>query len=1598
MPTLLCCLLIGASAYAQPTPIFAADITSGCAPLIVHFQDLSTGNPTSWKWDLGNNTTSFQQSPTATYFSPGSYTVKLIVENASGKDSVIKTNYIVVNDVPSVNFNASVTTGCYPLGIAFTDLSVANSGTDVEWTWDFGDGNTSSSQNPQHTYMVAGTFGVTLKVKNSTGCFTFLNKPNFITISGGALAGFSVGSNSGCGAPATIGFNNSSIGTGILNYQWFFGDGGGSLLSNPSHVYTTPGSYTVTLITSNNVGCKDTLIKSNIINIGNVAASFSNIGSCIGLPVSFTNTSVPPPSTVLWNFGDGNTSTQINASNIYSAPGTYQVKMVADFGACKDSITKPVTVTAKPVASFTQSATGTCLPPLLVGFTNTSTGSSSFQWLFGDGGTSGQASPSHNYVQNGSFDVTLIATNATGCSDTLIKVGAVKISPPDIVSISCTELLPYKGCAPFSSVYNATVNSPAPIVLYEWDFGDATPIQNGATPSHTYSNLGTYTITLIVATAGGCRDTFSLVNAVQLSSRPHAAFSANPLIACAKQPINFLNSSTGTIDTYIWTFGDGGSSSSMNPIHNYTDTGFFSVVLIVSNNFCNDTLRLAKYIYINPPIAGFDKTVSCDTPLQRRFIDQSKGALTYAWDFGDGGTSTIPSPVHVYPSPGLYIVSLTVTNATCTHTATDSIIIAAASPDFTTNGNNFCKYADVVFTATNIVPSAISTYFWDYGDGATITTGNPTVTHNYTSSGNVLPSLITTDIYGCKDTVIRQSPVTIYGPTAGFANPPGGTCINGTLNFIDTSATDGVHPIVQWIWNYGDGGIDTVSAPPFVHQYNIQGSFPVKLTVKDGFGCYDTLVKPSAVLITKPVANFDTNDTVRCSNANVTFNNLSQGMNLGYHWDFGDLTTSGAKNPLHPYTDTGFFSIKLTVTDLFGCKDSMFRPQYVHVANVKSNFSFLQGGVLGLCYPFLIEVANNATYASNISWSFGDGSFSNIDTPSHFYNYVGTYPLTLRAYGYGGCVDSITKNIEVHGPIGTFTYAPLRFCKPDTVTFRAQTLNNATFIWDFNDGVILTTVDSVVSHPFSIGGRFKPKMILVDNAGCQVPILGTDTIVVADVETYIHVPQTQYCDSVHLNFLDSTVVSNDVVSTYSWNFGDGATSLQQHPQHFYPQPGHYTVTLDVTTSKGCKYGDTLNVPINIVQTPLIKIGGDSTGCVNSSLVFNGTVVKSDSSAISWNWAFNNGNISSLQHPLPQLYTVAGTFVVTAISSNASGCADTVHKNVIIHPLPTTDAGIDSVVCKGQSIILQPSGAATYIWKADATLSCTSCTNPVAKPDSLQFYKVTGYTSFGCSVADSVLINVIEPFKVKASLADTLCVGQSSQLSATGADKYVWTPSTGLSNPNISNPVADPTATTFYTVTGTDSKNCFSFKDTVTIQVYPYPQFNIVQSLIRANVGSQIPLVTTNSSDITKWKWLPEKWLSCANCPVPNAIIKDNIKYVAEASNPGGCATKDEVTIEALCNDANIFVPNTFSPNGDGNNDIFYPRGKGLFNVKSLKIFNRWGELVFSKDNFAPNDATKGWDGTYKGAKLSSDVYVYSMEILCDNSQVIPLKGNITLLR
>jgi len=1568
---------------------FNATPTSGCAPLLVSFTDQSTGNPTQWRWDLGNGTISFLQNPSVTYFIPGQYNIKLVVRNASGVDSIIKSQYITIYAQPVVNFSASVTTGCFPLAVQFTDLSTSLNTPITQWQWDFGDGTFGNTQNPSHTYTASGNYNVSLAVTNSHGCIKTLTRTQYIQIASGAHADFSNTTSNSCTPPVNINFQNLSTGTGPLTYLWNFGDGNSSVQTNPSHNYSTTGTFTVQLIAITSAGCRDTIIKPNAVTIGAVHTTFTSPDStCVGTNLTLTNTSTPPPASSAWDFGDGTTSVVISPVKAYTAPGHYQIKLVNNFGACVDSLIKNIVVSPLPVADFFTNDTLSCSAPYTVSFTNTSSGAVSYQWTFGDGGTSNLPDPVHTYNTPGTYTVKLTCTNIFGCTNTITKQNLIKVQPP----VATITGLPQRGCAPLSWTFGSTVVSSEPITGYLWNFGDGTT-SNLATPTHIFPT-GTYTISLIVTTASGCIDTVTVVNGIRAGDKPHANFTAVPLDVCAYVPIDFTDLSTGLNDQWLWNFGDGTTSTGHNPSHVYTDTGYFSVQLIVWSNGCPDTIKFNNYVHINPPIASFIVASNCREPLKRVFTEHSIGADEWNWDFGDGTTSNVPSPTHIYASAGTYTVTLLVRNfqTGCTFTATNTVRLIAEHADFTATDTVICRRTNVTFTTINSNTANIGAYLWTFGDGATGT--GHIVSHTYTTAGFYDVRLITVDWNGCRDTLIRQRYISVNGPTANFGVSTSASCLLSTITFSDSSATDGIHPLTQWHWNYGDGITETLTSGPFQHTYATPGIYTVTLTVTDATGCTDSIVKTSLLTISRPVAAFHASDTLTCPGRPIQFTSTSTGPGLTYMWDFGDGSTSVTANPTHAYAANGLYSVKLVVFDQYGCTDSIIRGNYINIVIPAANFNV--SDTLGTCPPLIVNFTNTSQNYTTLTWDFGDGTTSNSPNPSHFYNTPGMYMAVLTVTGPGGCTSVKQQAITLKGPYGTFTYNPLTGCQPLTVTFRATTHNRVSFIWDFSDGSTMATTDSVITHTYTIPGRYIPKMILIDNGGCTVPVMGPDTIVVHGVTAGMTFNPPIVCGTGTVQFTN-TSNSDDAITAYAWDFDDGTASVSANPSHFYSTPGTYYPYLKVTTSFGCTDSIRSPTPVKIVANPQGVITKSADGCVPVTVSFSASLAVADTSAMTWQWNFGNGNTSALSNPPSQTYTVAGSYPISLLVTNSTGCKDTVLATVQGFAIPVVNAGSDTLICYKTGRTLQATGADTYVWSPSTGLSCTNCASPVANPDSLKTYTVTGTTIHGCSATDAITVSVKYPFAMFNSRGDSLCRGSSVTMTASGAYSYSWTPTTGLNNPAAASPIASPVVSTTYRVIGTDDKKCFSDTAYVPITVFDIPVVEAGADRT-INVGQTTDLVPSISADVNSVIWSPTGSIFRNDYPAASVKPNTTTTYTVEVSNAGGCKSRDNVTVYVICNGANVFIPNTFSPNGDGVNDIFYPRGKGLFRIKTARVFSRWGEVVYEKSDFTPNDASAGWDGTYKGQKLNTDVYVYVIEIMCDNNTVLTYKGNIALIK
>ncbi len=456
---------------------------------------------------------------------------------------------------PVASFTAGTTSGTAPLTVSFTNSST---GSITSYSWNFGDGTSSTVASPSHVYSAAGVYTVSLTVSGSSGSNT-QTRTNYITVTAptpAPVAQFTGSPVSGT-SPLNVNFTNASTGS-ITSYAWSFGDGTSSTVASPSHVYSAAGVYTVSL-TATGPGGSNTQTRTSYVTV--TAPTPAPVASFIGSPtsgvapvtVSFTNQSVGSITGSAWDFGDGTTSTAVNPVHVYSAAGTYTVKLTVTGpgGSNTQTRTSYVTVTAPtpaPVASFIGSPTSG-VAPVTVSFTNQSVGSiTGSAWDFGDGTTSTAVNPVHVYSAAGTYTVKLTVTGPGG-SNTQTRTSYVTVTAPTPAPVASFIGSPTSGVAPVTvSFTNQSVGS---ITGSAWDFGDGTT-STAVNPVHVYSAAGTYTVKLTVTGPGGSntQTRTSYVTVTAPTPAPVAQFTGTPVSGTSPLTVNFSNASTGSITGY----------------------------------------------------------------------------------------------------------------------------------------------------------------------------------------------------------------------------------------------------------------------------------------------------------------------------------------------------------------------------------------------------------------------------------------------------------------------------------------------------------------------------------------------------------------------------------------------------------------------------------------------------------------------------------------------------------------------------------------------------------------------------------------------------------------------------------------------------------------------------------------------------------------------------------------------------------------------------------------------------------------------------------------------------------------------------------------
>ncbi len=544
---------------------------------------------------------------------------------------------------------------------------------------------------------------------------------------------------------------------------------------------------------------------------------------------------------------------------------------------------------------------------------------------------------------------------------------------------------------------------------------------------------------------------------------------------------------------------------------------------------------------------------------------------------------------------------------------------------------------------------------------------------------------------------------------------------------------------------------------------------------------------------------------------------------------------------------------------------------------------------------------------------------------------------------------------------------------------------NKTFLWTFGDpksGALNNSTEANPTHVFSDTGVYIYKLVV--NAGDPCSDEKTQTIKVYPGFRPGFITNGR-CKTSPIRFTDTSKTRYGVIDSWSWDFGDPSaindTSDSKTPSYIYPQSGNYDVTFNVTNSKGCAGSVTKTVIVN--DQPDFTIPNDTLICDIDTLKLQGI----GDGTFSWSPSYNINNVNSatplVSPDVPTRYV--------ATFSDAYGCKGTDSVLVDVVSRVSLNAGNDTSICVGDPATFSTaSNAVNYSWSPVESLSNPIDKNPIASPAVTTTYSVIGKIG-KCQASDNITVKVAPYPQENAGIDSVICIGEDIQLNASGGSIYTWSPAVYLNNPSIANPISKPASTITYVVKVGDVLGCpKTVSDSVTINV-----LNIV-----ADAGPRDTTIVINQTlqlsgtGGTTYLWSPSTGLSNPDIASPIAILNENQQYVLTVSE-AKCTDTDTINVVVYKVDAGLYVPNAFTPDKNGLNDLFRPIPLGIKSIRHFMIYNRWGQLVYSSP---ATGETAGWDGTYKGKPQDSGVYVWIAEGVDFLDKKIVKKGSVMLIR
>ena len=1334
-------LIINLYVVAGPVALFEVESAEGCSPFRTVFtnqSDTVKAAQNYWNFDTRYTTVVHQSSLTNPFSwefpenytdTVQKYTVRLTVKGDFGMCPNTREKVITVKPNIKAGFTADNNLGCSPLPVHFADTSQGVIDT-LNSYWDFVTYHQTYKPSTSFTFAnnhsVDTTYPVRLIAFSTFGCADTAEYP--VTVHPYIKANFGVDNLTNC-SPFTTTINPfGSI--GVDTFQWKIYDAHKMVMDSAfkrtnfnsfifNHTDVTqpnPDTLFVDMYGVNQYGCADTAVSKKLIIFPEVNAAFtmSDDKVCDSVTIGFINNSTGYRLFNQWQLGDGtfiaDTTGNGFSHKFFNRSGStrdYAVKLLttSDY-FCVDSLVDTVTVYPFIKANFAIDYSNNC-SPLNVQFVNTSKGGAAFTWNFGDGNVQNTFVPDtlfHIYENNTDNDtifyIQLHAANPQGCVDSMQR--SVSLFPQVVAGFNFTS--PNQGCNPLDVSFDN--QSRGKNLDFTWDFGDKTYSTSENPPPKTYRNSTakdtSYFVTLTVMNLAGCDST--LTRPVQVYSKVTADFAIARLDSCSPFKIAVSNYSSGGITDFIWKY----TASDSLVLHDFSDPDIpvyrnqttlpidYPIVLYTRNIHGCSALK-SDTITVFPEVhADFhpDITAGCQ-PLLVDFSNNSNivSGTSFYWDFDDGRISNAVSPpAHTFGN----ITSLSQNHAVNLEATTqygcydDTTITIEVYPyifaKFTMDKPAICSREPFTIDRTS-AQGAINHFFWEFnglgaGDGEN---PDPVFNHTYQNLSDSLEHheirLTVTNPQGC-DTSWSENMQVYPEVRAAFEMDSSAVCYPAVTSF--TNKAEPAVPLTFY-WDFGDGS-SSVNPNP-VHgfknfSHSASQAFSIQLTATSQYGC-DSTVTQQVTIHPKPMADFEFPLAVDCPPFTIPFTNNSQGINLGYFWDFDNGNTSTLTDPNQTYTNTGSTIEEKTITLItvtaFGCSDTASKPVRIY-PGVEAEFTASDWDG---CNPLEINFDGTATNENEYYWFIDGKVFSNYEDP--FYRFVNespvnkTFQVQFKAVSLNGCFDDTTRQVTIYPqPRAEFLpYPQVQDFNTNTdltpVAFNNSTANQNVWLyqWNFGDGTSSGSAAAVVNKEYNSWGDINnenriPVSLIATNANnpeCSDTIM--HYVIINPPEPRVDLgPDVSGCMPFTVEFPSTT--KYNYADSYQWDFGfEGQTSFGSNPPPLvYDTAGVYIVRLSVQGDGGSNW-DYKKVTVH--PKPIVSFSFTPGYAWLRSQNENGTPVKFFNTTIegqNYLWDFGDGENSSDFQPSHE-YLEIGTFYITLLAESGEGCLDTLTNGPVV---------------------------------------------------------------------------------------------------------------------------------------------------------------------------------------------------------------------------------------------------------------------------------------------------------------------------------------------